>query len=125
MSVLNTWVPEMEGRVLEWLECTGEVEMGLEKQRGSQDLKVSAVFGKEWWTVNCTLFFIYLFILFICDSHTVREREAETQAEGEAGSMHQESDMGFDPGSPGSRPGPKAGAKPLLHPGIPKLYFKG
>ena len=28
--------------------------------------------------------------------------------------------MGFDPGSPGSRPGPKAGAKPLRHPGIPK-----
>ena len=27
--------------------------------------------------------------------------------------------MGFDPGSPGSRPGPKAGAKPLRHPGIP------
>ena len=34
------------------------------------------------------------------------EREAETQAEGEAGSM-QEPDMGLDPGSPGSRPGPK------------------
>ena len=49
-----------------------------------------------------------------------REREAETQAEGEAGSMHREPDMGFDPGSPGSRPGPKAGAKPLRHPGIPE-----
>ena len=48
-----------------------------------------------------------------------REREAETQAEGEAGSMHREPDMGLDPGSPGSRPGPKAGAKPLRHPGIP------
>ena len=48
-----------------------------------------------------------------------REREAETQAEGEAGSMHWEPDVGFDPGSPGSRPGPKAGAKPLRHPGIP------
>ena len=49
----------------------------------------------------------------------MREREAETQAEGEAGSMHREPDVGFDPGSPGSRPGPKAGAKPLRHPGIP------
>ena len=48
-----------------------------------------------------------------------RERGAETQAEGEAGSMHREPDVGFDPGSPGSRPGPKAGAKPLRHPGIP------
>ena len=50
---------------------------------------------------------------------TERVREAETQAEGEAGSMHREPDVGFDPGSPGSRPGPKAGAKPLRHPGIP------
>ena len=45
----------------------------------------------------------------------VTEREAETQAEGEAGSMHWET---LDPGSPGSRPRPKAGAKPLRHPGI-------
>ena len=52
-----------------------------------------------------------------------REREAETQAEGEAGSMHQEPDVGFDPRSPGSRPGPKAGAKPLRHPGFPNLLI--
>ena len=29
-------------------------------------------------------------------------------------------DEGFDPRTPGSRPGPKAGAKPLSHPGIPR-----
>ena len=52
-----------------------------------------------------------------------REREAETQAEGEAGSMHREPDVGFDLGSPGSRPGPKAGAKPQRHPGIPDFFF--
>ena len=56
-------------------------------------------------------------------THREREREAETQAEGEAGSMHWEPDMGFDPGSPGSCPGPKAGAKPLRHPGIPQSLF--
>ena len=33
-------------------------------------------------------FLFYFF--FIYDRHTVREREAETQAEGEAGSMHRE-----------------------------------
>ena len=33
--------------------------------------------------------------------------------------MHREPDVGFDPGSPGLCPGPKAGAKPLRHPGIP------
>ena len=52
-----------------------------------------------------------------------REREADTQAEGEAGSMHREPDVGLDPGSPGSCPRPKAGAKPLRHPGIPLLVF--
>ena len=35
--------------------------------------------------------------------------------------MHR--DVGFDSGSPGSCPGPKAGAKPLRHPGIPFLVF--
>ena len=50
------------------------------------------------------------------------EREAETQEEGKAGSMHREPDVGFDPGSPGSCPGPKAGAKPLRHPGIPVFF---
>ena len=65
------------------------------------------------------VYFFNVFIyLFMRDTH--REREAETQAEGEAGSMHQEPDVGFDPRSPGSRPGPKAGAKPLRHPGIPR-----
>ena len=69
-------------------------------------------------TTLCCGFFLKKF-LFIYDSHTEREREAETQAEGEAGSMHREPDLGLDPESPGSRPGPKAGAKPLRHPGIP------
>ena len=31
--------------------------------------------------------------------------------------MHWEPDVGFNLGSPGSHPGPKAGAKPLRHPG--------
>ena len=47
------------------------------------------------------------------------QREAETQEEGEAGFMHREPDVGLDPGSPGSLPEPKAGAKPLSPPGIP------
>ena len=33
--------------------------------------------------------------------------------------------MGLDPGSPGSRPGPKADAQPLSHPGVPTYdHFK-
>ena len=67
---------------------------------------------------------VFFKFLFIYDSNRGREREAETQAEGEAGSMHREPDVGFEPGSPGSRPGPKAGAKPPRHPGIPTLVLK-
>ena len=57
--------------------------------------------------------------MIVTERERERERDAETQAEGEAGSMHREPDLGFDPGSPGSRPGPKAGTKLLRHPGIP------
>ena len=66
------------------------------------------------------LLFLKIFYLFIYDSHRERERGRDI-GEGEAGSMHREPDVGLDPESPGSRPGPKAGAKPLSHPGIP--YF--
>ena len=45
-----------------------------------------------------------------------------TQAEEEAGSCR-EPDAGLDPGTPGSHPGPKAGAKPLSHPGTPPIDF--
>ena len=41
-----------------------------------------------------------------------RDRRREKQA------PHREPDVGLDPRIPGSRPGPKAGAKPLSHPGI-------
>ena len=51
-----------------------------------------------------------------------RERErGRNIGRGKAGSMHRAPDVGFDPGSPGSRPGPKAGAQPLCHPGIPNI----
>ena len=61
--------------------------------------------------------------MIVTEREREREREAETQAEGETGSMHREPDVGFDPGSPGSRPGSKASAKPLRHPGIPRIQF--
>ena len=34
-----------------------------------------------------------------------------------------ESDVGLDPGTPGSHPGPKGGAQPLSHPGVPAVFF--
>ena len=51
-----------------------------------------------------------------------RERQRETQAEGEAGSM-QGPNAGLDPGSPGSHPEPKADAQLLSHPGVPLLLL--
>ena len=52
-----------------------------------------------------------------------REGEAETQA-WEKQAPCREPDVGLDPGSPGSGPGLKAGAKPLSHPGCPKILFE-
>ena len=51
------------------------------------------------------------------------QKEAETQAEGEAGSLCGEPDAGLDPGTPGSLPELKADAQPLSHPGAPRSGF--
>ena len=48
-----------------------------------------------------------------------RERQRHRQREKQA--PCRESEVGLDPGTPGSRPRPKSGAKPLSHPGIPKI----
>ena len=47
------------------------------------------------------------------DIERQRHRQREKQA------PCRKPDVGLDPGTPGSRPGPKADAKPLSHPGIP------
>ena len=46
-----------------------------------------------------------------------RHRQREKQA------PCREPDVGLDPGTPGSHPRPKAGAKPLSHPGIPLILL--
>ena len=74
----------------------------------------------QFWNRRVALFLTSFFKFFFM---IVTEREAETQAEGEAGSMHRDPDVGFDPGSPGSHPGPKAGTKSLRHPGIPLPFY--
>ena len=48
---------------------------------------------------------------------TQRERQRHRQREKQA--PCREPDGGINPGTPGSNPLPKAGAKPLRHPGIP------
>ena len=49
------------------------------------------------------------------------ERDRDRQREKQA--PHGEPDVGLDPRSPGSRPGPKAGAKSLSHLGCPLCHF--
>ena len=50
--------------------------------------------------------------------HKQREKQREKQA------PCREPDTGLDPETSGWHPGPKAGAKPLSHPGIPSATFK-
>ena len=65
----------------------------------------------------CVSFFL-IFYSFIHERQ--RERGPETQAE-EKQAPCREPDAGLDPESPGSRPGPKAGAKLLSHPRMPSV----
>ena len=68
--------------------------------------------GNGGFVLFCLKYFIYLFM-----RDTVRE--AETQAEREAGSP--EPDAGLNPRTQGSHPGPKADTQPLSHPGAPEM----
>ena len=54
-----------------------------------------------------------------------REREREREREAEKQAPCRESKVKFDPGTrtPGSCPGPKAGAQLLSHPGVPGHHF--
>ena len=67
------------------------------------------------------IFFLRFIYLFVIDIEKERERERERQRHRrrEKQAPCRDPDMGLDPGTTGSRPGPKAGAKPLSHPGIP------
>ena len=68
--------------------------------------------------------FFFLKILFIHDRHRERERERERQRhrQREKQAPCREPDVGLNPGTPGSCLGPKVGAKPLSHPGIPTIF---
>ena len=55
------------------------------------------------------------------DTERKRERQRHRQREKQAPCRGP--DVGLDPGSPGSCPEPKAGTKPLSHPGIPVYHI--
>ena len=48
-----------------------------------------------------------------------RKRERQRHREREKQAPYWEPNVGLDPGTPGSRPGWKADAPPLSHPGVP------
>ena len=52
----------------------------------------------------------------------MRERQRHRQREKQT--PCRDPDVGLDLGTPGLCPGPKAGAKPLSHPGIPRIHFQ-
>ena len=79
------------------------------------------IIGKMKCKAYSSVFVFVLKILFIHERHTQRERERERQRHRQRQKQApcREPDAGLDPRTPGSRPGPKASAKPLNHPGIP------
>ena len=54
----------------------------------------------------------------------MRDRERRRHRQREKQASCREPDVGLDPRTPGSRPGPKAGAEPLSHPGVPREEFQ-
>ena len=72
----------------------------------------------NWFKILLKIYFFKRFYLFMRDRERQRHRQREKQA------PCREPDVGLDPGSPGSHPGPKAVTKPLSHPGGPAYNFK-
>ena len=64
-----------------------------------------------------TLILFFCKILFIHDTHTHTQRQRYRQRERQA--PCRKPDLGLDPGTPGSCPGPRADAPPWSHPGGP------
>ena len=73
-------------------------------------------------SIPVLFFYFFNFYLFMIVTERERERERQRHRQREKQAPCREPDVGFDPGSPGSCPGPKAGAKPLRHPGIPDQH---
>ena len=64
----------------------------------------------------------FKFYLFIHERQREREREMQRHRQREKQVPCREPDAGLDPGTPGSCPGWKAGAKPLSNPGIHRIF---
>ena len=104
-----------------WLNIKS-LNSGIEK-------RCTVALGSWYWPVPAHHWFMFILqqekvrlflfkMLFINSWETQRER-AETQAEGEAGSLW-EPNARLNPRSPGSGPTLKTDTQPLSHPGVPK-----
>ena len=82
-------------------------------QGGGSRLAILQEVGNEVCPLGFILFYFLKIYLFIYDRH--REREAQRHRRREKQTRCREPDVGMDPGTPGSRPGPKAGAKPVSY----------
>ena len=75
--------------------------------------------------VRCTTIAFSIFLkkdfiyLFMRETERGRQRHRQRQKQAPC----REPEVGLDPRTPGSRPGLKAGAKPLSHPGVPTIAF--
>ena len=84
-------------------------------RNGFEDFFLFHIYGYEY-----IYEYIYLrFYLFIHERHTERGRDRQREKQ----TPCREHDVGLNPGIPGSHPEPKAGTKPLSHPGIPSFFF--
>ena len=113
-----------------WLRITGRLREPCQHYNRTM-LYLSDIFRQinvknsdsESWgffcVVFCFCFCFYFIYLFMRD--TERERQRHRQRENQA--PCRKPNVGFHPGTPGSRPGLKAGAQPLSHPGIPLRCF--
>ena len=68
--------------------------------------------------LSLDLLFFLRFYLFMRD--TLRERERQRHRQRETQASCGDPEAGLDPGTLGSRPGPKVDAQPLSQPGIPR-----
>ena len=86
------------------------------------------VLSERCWAsyIRITAFICFCFVLkmsFIYSRETHRERQRHKQREKQAPCREPSMGLDPDPGTPGSRPAWKVGAKLLSHPGIPHIVI--
>ena len=82
------------------------------------------LYSTSLYLLVCPFIYLVFFnkdFIYVFTRDKERERQRHRQREKQA--PCKEPDVGLDPGTPGSCPGPKAGTKLLSYPGIPRSLF--